>query len=114
MDKAIDFARRAMPTATMTRVLYEVSLEGHSYDTVVMPHPGLPYGPAVPVEYIAKFHGEKEVLLLDGTVLKVAKQDDIEGAGYGFECVRIKAEVDWDELDGYFHLCHQASEMVPA
>jgi hypothetical protein len=105
---AVKFARKATPTATMARVLYEITLQPASYTQVVTPYQGLPYGPAVPIEYVAKWHKEKEVVLLDGTVLKVAKQDDITEGEYDFECVRIKAEVVWGGLDYYFDLCDRA------
>jgi hypothetical protein len=114
---AVKFARGtkpseppATPPPGMVRVIYSVSLRRVTYSDVVVRHPGLPYGPAVPIKYVAEWHKEEEVVLLDGTVLKVAREGDITegGPGYDFECVQIKARVDWEELDDYFALCEQA------
>jgi hypothetical protein len=62
----------------------------------------------VPIEYISKYHQEEEVVLLDGTVLKVSPGDLTEGRTLGFECVQIKAKVVWEELGAYFALCDRA------
>jgi hypothetical protein len=62
----------------------------------------------VSVELISRFPEEKEVILLDGTVLKVSPGDLTENGTLGFECVQIKANVDWDELGAYFELCDRA------
>ena len=125
-EVAIDFAR----SATMVRVLFWVSLVQVEYTVAMARQSGLPYGPAVSVELISKFPEEKEVILLDGTVLKVSPGDlkecglkgssgDVTERGttttcahdpgpYDFECVQIKARVDWDELGAYFALCDKA------
>jgi hypothetical protein len=107
-EVAIEFARGAVPTATMVRVLFSVSLRRVQYTDALARLPGLPYGPAVSVELMSNAPWEKEVILLDGTVLKVSPGDVSETRFDGFECVRIKARVDWDELGAYFALCDQA------
>jgi hypothetical protein len=107
-EVAIEFARGAVPIATMVRVLFSVFL-GQGKDTDATAHErGLRYGPAVSVELMSNAPEEKEVILLDGTVLKVSPGDVSEARFDGFECVRIKARVDWDELGAYFALCDQA------
>jgi hypothetical protein len=114
---AVKFARKAATSATMVRVLFSVSLKRVRYTDAMGRQPGLPYGPAVSVELISKFPQEKEVILLDGTALKVSPGDLREGCRtaftpevgvYDFECVQIKANVDWDELGAYFALCDGA------
>jgi hypothetical protein len=105
---AVEFARRATPTRTMVRVMFSVSLEHVEYTAAIAQQAGLPYGPAVSIELISKFPEEKEVILLGGTVLKVRPGELIEVGNYDFECVHIKATVDWDELRAYFALCDRA------
>jgi hypothetical protein len=106
---ATRFARAAAPTATMVRVLVSVSLEHvEDAEALARDEPGLPCGPAVPLEHISKTHREEDVVLLDGTVLKVSPGDLKEGRTLGFQCMQIKAKVDWDELGAYFALCDQA------
>jgi hypothetical protein len=61
-EVAMDLARSATPSATMAMAR----------------QPGLPYGP-MSIELISKFPEEKEVILLDGTVLKVSS-GDLKGA----------------------------------
>jgi hypothetical protein len=39
---------------------------------VITPLPGLPYEPRCPIEFMSGSHPEKEVILLDATVLKIA------------------------------------------
>jgi hypothetical protein len=65
------------------------------------------------VEALSGFHPEKEAVLLDGTVLKVARPGDVTGGCYDFDCARIKARIDWDELNRYFGLCDKARQMKP-
>jgi hypothetical protein len=113
---AAEFAGRSAPTSSLVRVMFCVSLQEVGY-TQLKQKSSLPYGAAVPVEYLSKFHEEKEVVLLDGVGLKVSPGDvaeqcttafTAEVGSYGFECVRIKARVDWEALDAYFALCDKA------
>jgi hypothetical protein len=115
---AMKFAEKSSPTPDLVRVMFQVSLKQVSYTDHMKAKGGsLPRGPAISVEHISKYPGEKEVILLDGTVLKIRPGDVIdrsstaftqEVGAYTFECVQIKASVDWDELDNYFALCGRA------
>jgi hypothetical protein len=114
---AAGFASSAKESETMVRVMDPVSMKQVHYTAAMGRQPGLPYGPAVPVELVSDYPGEKEVILLDGTVLKVSPGGLKEGSRkafteevgtYDFEGVQIKARVDWDELGAYFALCDEA------
>jgi hypothetical protein len=107
---AVQFARKTLPTATMVRVLFSVSMEQVEDTVAKARQPGLAYGPAVPIEHTSKTHREEDVVLLDGTVLKVSPGDLKEGRTLGFQCVQIKARVDWDALGAYFALCDAAGQ----
>jgi hypothetical protein len=70
---ALGFAVRAVPPDDLVRV----SLS--SIARTVAPLEGfLPMGLAVAVEYVSQFHGEKEEILLDGTILHVPPRDPID------------------------------------
>jgi hypothetical protein len=114
---AMGFAERSTPTSALVRVMWQVSLKQVDYTVNMKAGGALPYGPATSVEQISKYAEENEVILLDGTVLKVSPGDIVdqgripftnEAGRYNFECVQIKARVDWDELGNYFALCDQA------
>jgi hypothetical protein len=114
---AVGIAGRATPTATMVRVIYRITLKDVPRAVVMARQLGMRYGPAVSVEQLSEFRETREVVLLDGTVLRVspgrlrthsrtAFTDEV--GTLEFEWVQVKATVDWDQHCAYVGLCNQA------
>jgi hypothetical protein len=106
---ATNFVRRVTPTATLVRVVYQIKLD-QILHTEARRNDGLSFGAAAPMEYLSAFSGEKEVVLLEGTVLHIKGKESVSdgSAKYGVECVLLRATVNSKDLLPYFDLCSKA------
>ena len=106
--RAVTFLSVAEPRAGQVRVMLEVELRGDR-DLLLG---GLWVGAAVNIRHRAgQFESEEEVVLLDGTQLKIVSVEretvspfSPATGPYPVKCARVRAELDWEGTVDYFRM----------